>query len=119
MARIKWVMAAIALGMGADSRATAGAVPGPKTAADRVEAFDTDAYVVRFEAGEPALVALKGDGDTTLELKVCDENGYLITADLDEGDGALVKWTPKWTGKFTIKVVNRGPVYNRYRLGTN
>ncbi|HVS39013.1 MAG TPA: hypothetical protein VMS17_25870 [Gemmataceae bacterium] len=122
MARIKWAMlamTAITLGMGATSTAKAGAISGSKITADVVEAFHVDTYTVRFEAGEPALVVLKGDGDTNLELEVYDENGHLIAANLDDGAGALVTWTPKWTGKFTIKVVNRGAVFNHYRLATN
>ncbi len=84
-----------------------------------MDGFDTDTYVVPFAAGEPAVVVLKGDGDTILDLKVYDENGHLIAADVDEGAGALVKWTPRWSGKYIIKVVNHGPVYNHYRLATN
>jgi hypothetical protein len=123
MARIKWATLAMAtvvtLCMGTVSSATAGAFPVPKRANDRVEAFATDTYVVAFEAHEPAVVVLVGDGHTHLDLVVYDEDGNRIAADVDGGTISGAQWTPKWTGKFFIKVINRGPVYNHYRLGTN
>ena len=45
--------------------------------------------------------------------------GRTITKDDDNTDYCICTWTPKWTGKFTIKVVNRGGVYNVYDLETN
>ena len=108
--------AAIALGMGMAATATAA---GPKLADDRVEAFSADRYVVTFKGHEPAVVVLRGDGDTHLDLYVFDENGNQIAADEDGDAISAVRWTPKWTGKFTIKVVNRGSVYNHYILGAD
>ncbi len=37
----------------------------------------------------------------------------------DDGptDDYVVSWTPRWTGKFVIKVVNRGRVANTYTMG--
>lgn len=74
----------------------------------------TDVYTVSFIAGQTAVVTVVGDGDTDLDLYVYDSNGNLIVKDDDYTDNCIVSWTPKWTGKFKIKVVNRGPVYNRY-----
>lgn len=74
----------------------------------------TDVYTVSFIAGQTAVVTVVGDGDTDLDLYVYDSNGNLIVKDDDYTDNCVVSWTPKWTGKFKIKVVNRGPVYNRY-----
>lgn len=74
----------------------------------------TDVYTVSFIAGQTAVVTVVGDGDTDLDLYVYDSNGNLIVKDDDYTDNCAVSWTPKWTGKFKIKVVNRGPVYNRY-----
>ena len=95
------------------------ALPGPKVADDRVEAYGADTYVVRFEGDESADVVLTGDGDTRLDLYVYDANGVLIGSDLDLGAGAEVSWTPAWTGRFILKVVNHGPVHNNYVLETN
>lgn len=74
----------------------------------------TDVYTVSFIAGQTAVVTVVGDGDTDLDLYVYDSNGNLIVKDDDYTDNCVVSWTPKWTGKFKIKVMNRGPVYNRY-----
>ena len=104
----------------ATNTALAGAVPVPKAGHTRVHAYTTDIYHISFRAHEEAQVAISGDGDTELDLYVYDENGHLIASD-DEGseDDRSVSWTPRWTGRFTIKVVNRGSVYNAYGIATN
>ena len=66
-----------------------------------------------------AEVVVSGDGDTDLDLYVYDSNGNLIAKDDDYTDGCYVRWRPSWTGRFIIKIVNRGPVYNKYVLMTN
>ena len=99
--------------------ATAGAYNGPKRCADRVDANSADYYRIAFVAGKPACVVVKGDGDTDLDLQVFDENGNLVASDTDATDACLVSWTPKWTGNFTVKVINHGCVYSRYVLATN
>lgn len=96
-----------------------GAVGGGKYNVDVVRAGGTDRYTVSFVAGRLAEVALSGDGDTDLDLYVYDSNGNLIASDTDYTDDCYVSWTPRWTGRFTIKVVNRGRVANRYVLVTN
>ncbi len=83
---------------------------------ERVEAHSTDRYTERFYAGESVYIYVRGDGDTDLDLYVYDENGNLIDSDTDSGDTCLCSFTPKWTGRFTIKVKNLGAVYNRYYI---
>ncbi len=99
--------------------AYAGAVGGPKEAKDRVEANSADTYYVSFRGNSRARVTVEGDGDTDLDLYIYDENGNLITSDTDNTDYCVCSWTPSWTGKFKIKIVNRGSVYNRYYMHTN
>ena len=100
--------------------APADPVGGPKVAKDTVQANGTDAYTVAFRANEVTRVRLTGDGDTCLELRVYDENGNLVAGDTAGfGDARQVLITPKWTGKFTIKIRNIGNVYNRYTLITD
>ena len=99
--------------------AKAGAEPGPQVSNTSVLARGADRYTIVFRSGEAARVFVKGDGDTDLDLYVYDENGNLIGEDTDSTDTCLVRFRPKWTGKFIIRVVNRGNVYNRYRLSTN
>jgi len=98
--------------------ARAGAVP-PVSHADVVSARSIDVYQVRFLAGAPAFLFVAGDGDTDLDLYVYDENGNLIDSDTDESDACLVEFVPRWTGLFTIKIVNWGSVPNQYLLETN
>ena len=96
-----------------------GAVNGPITHYDRVLARDYDVYEVTFRAQELARVIVDGDGDTDLDLYIYDANGNDIAKDIDYLDYCVCTWTPAWTGKFYIKIVNRGSVYNEYVLKTN
>jgi hypothetical protein len=97
----------------------AGAVGGPKASTTRVNARATDVYTIDFRGGEAARVTVRGDGDTDLDLYVYDEFGNLITKDDDNTDYCVASWTPRFTGPFTVRVVNRGGVYNQYRITTN
>lgn len=96
-----------------------GASGGSKYSSSRVEAHDYDIYNVTFRGGELAIVTVIGDGDTDLDLYVYDNNGNLIDSDTDYSDDCVCTWTPRWTGNFRIKIINRGSVYNRYIIRTN
>lgn len=96
-----------------------GAVGGPRYNYSSVSAGGTDVYNISFRAGELAIVTVVGDGDTDLDLYVYDNNGNLIDSDADYTDNCVCTWTPRWTGNFRIKIVNRGRVFNRYVLRTN
>ena len=96
-----------------------GRVGGPICRDDRVLAGYTDTWTITFRGGEKATVVVNGDGDTDLDLYIYDENNNLITSDTDRTDLCICNFTPKWTGKFYVKIKNLGNVYNRYRLTTN
>lgn len=98
---------------------TRGAVGGSQYDYDRVNAYSTVQYQINFRAGERAVVSVQGDGDTDLDLYIYDGNGNLIAQDTDYSDNCVCAWTPRWTGKFYIRIKNRGGVYNRYYLQTN
>lgn len=98
---------------------TRGAVGGPRYHKDRVLGKDRDCYKVKFWAKEMAEVCVSGDGDTDLDLYVYDSNNNLIGSDTDYSDECVVRWVPKWTGEFIIKIVNRGALYNNYTIWTN
>ncbi len=100
-------------------KSTRGATGGPRRVCDTVNGNCTDIWRITFRGGEPAYVAVSGDGDTDLDLYIYDENGNLITYDNSYGDDCLVSFTPRWTGVFIIKIKNLGRVYNRYCMGTN
>lgn len=82
----------------------------------RVAAYDTDEYTFRFLSGWTAGALLSGDGDTDLDLYVYDGNGNLICKSDTYGDDEGCTWSPSWSGNFTIRIKNRGSVYNRYFL---
>lgn len=76
-------------------------------------------YTASFIANELAEILVSGDGDTDLDLYVYDSNGNLIAQDTDYSDDCYVRWVPAWTSRYTIRIVNRGPVYNRFVILTN
>lgn len=112
IARVENKMTAMAEG-------TRGAIGGPKEGRGTVYAKDYTYYTQKFWANEIAEILVSGDGDTDLDLYVYDENGNLITSDTDYTDDCYVRFCPKWTGPFRIKIVNRGGVYNNYIILTN
>jgi hypothetical protein len=101
------------------SQATRGRVGGPGERYAYVYGNSNDIYDVNFIAGQLAEIAVNGDGDTDLDLYVFDSNGHLIAKDDDYTDRCYVSWVPAWTGRYTVKVVNRGPIVNYYRMLTN
>jgi hypothetical protein len=98
---------------------TLGAESGPIVHRDSVRAITTDQYRITFRGGEVARVAVIGDGDTDLDLYIIDENGNLITRDIDRTDRCVAEWTPRWTGVFLVRIQNLGLVHNNYVLMTN
>ncbi len=84
-----------------------------------MRAGSSDSFSITFVSGRLAEILVSGDGDTDLDLYVYDSNGNLIASDSDYTDDCYVSWIPAWTGKYTVKVVNRGGVYNRYVIATN
>ena len=108
-----------AIVVAASTSALAGRYPSPSVTRERVNAGAVDVYQVVFVGERTAEVAVRGDGDTDLDLYVYDENGNQIVKDDDSTDRCFVRFTPRWTGKFTVRVVNRGSVYNNYTMATN
>jgi len=101
------------------NQATRGRVGGPGERYSYVFGFSNDYYDINFIAFELAEIAVRGDGDTDLDLYVYDSNGNMVAKDDDYTDRCYVSWVPLWTGRFTVKIVNRGPILNNYRLLTN
>src|SRR5271165_5042873 len=69
----------------------------------------TDVIKATIYVGHLAEVAVIGDGDTDLDLYVFDPAGRLVGKDDDETDRCYVRFFPRTTGIYTIKVVNRSP----------
>jgi hypothetical protein len=98
---------------------TRGAVNGPKQGAFQIAALRTEEYTASFRAGQLAEVAVAGNGYTDLDLYIYDENNNLITWDENYGDNCYVRFVPKWTGLFKVRVVNRGKTGNVFLLLSN
>jgi hypothetical protein len=107
------------LSLAATSAVEAGAPGGPKFDDFTLPAQTSVTYNVHFYGGELAALTLVGDGYTDLDVYVYDEYGNLVASGTDWIDGAVVTWYPRWTGPFTVKVVNRGYTYNDFRIGVN
>lgn len=100
-------------------KATRGAVGGAIARHSCVRGGYTDTWTLQFRGQQQAYVCVNGDGDTDLDLYVYDANGNLITYDDDGVDLCVCRFTPRWTGTFRIKVVNRGRIANCYDIVTN
>ena len=92
---------------------------GPVAHEDTVFANSTDTYRLVFNSGATAEVAVLGDGDTDLDLRIFDENGNVVCEDLDFTDRTYCNWRPRWRGSFRIEIKNLGAVYNRYTMFAN
>jgi len=101
------------------NQATRGRVGGPGERYSFVYGNSADNYEISFIERELAEIFVLGDGDTDLDLYVYDSNGHLIAKDDDFTDRCIVRWVPAWTGRYIIKIVNRGPILNNYHLLTN
>lgn len=99
--------------------AMAGAVGGPKKNNDTVSAHDRDTYFITFKGKESAEVLVTGDGSTDLDCAAYDNNGNMVAKDIDPGDTCYLSWSPRWTGKFRIMIVNLGNTDNEYQFRTN
>ena len=96
-----------------------GNINGPSRDYSAVNGRSYTDYTASFVANQLAEILVSGDGDTDLDLYVYDSNGNLIASDTDYSDDCYVRWIPAWTGRYTIRIVNRGPVYNRFVILTN
>lgn len=96
--------------------ATRGAVGGSRSGTFKLSANSYHTFRYKFYANSEASLMVSGDGDTDLDVYVYDANGNLITKDDDYSDDCICTWYPAWTGAFTIKVINRGNVWNRYSI---
>jgi hypothetical protein len=67
----------------------------------------TDVLKARIVSGRWATISVSGDGDTDLDLYVYDSYGRLVGYDDGPSDDCLVRFYPLFTGKFTVKIVNR------------
>src|SRR5438045_3154134 len=116
----KATLALAVLGLVAVAHLAQAAPPGGRvTGTTRVDAYRSNLHTVVYRGGEEAVFAVVGDGDTTLNVIVRDEFGNIVRRTSGPGDVVRVSWVPRWTGVFTIEVINEGGVYNQYGYSTN
>ena len=97
----------------------AGARPGPVRKLLTVQGFHTLTVPVAFQPGQSAVVTVQGDGDTVLAVAVVSPAGKVVAADARTGAVNTVRFVPRESGTYQIKVLNRGGVPNRFALRTN
>jgi hypothetical protein len=105
-----------AVGLTIAAAAAASPVGGAKYDADVLGGFASVDYTVNLWGGEATVIRLSGDGDSDLDLLVFDENGNLIAEDLSYSDQAMAIVEPRWTGQFTVRVINAGARANAYTI---
>ena len=91
-------------------------VGGPIDRFFRIPARSTQEWVVTLHGGERTGIVVSGDGTTDLDVYIYDYNGNLIVSDITYGDQCSFFVDVFYTSDFTIRVVNRGYVYNDYEL---
>jgi hypothetical protein len=105
--------------LGIESFAQAGRLNGPGVGTKRCEAHATVTYYETFRGGEPAVISIRGDGDTDLDLFVYDAQGRLVAEAIGPSDRETVQFYVPSTSTYRIVVRNLGNVWNRFGMATN
>jgi hypothetical protein len=87
-----------------------------ETRIDVISGFGVDQWTLNLPAGEYTHIVVDGDGDSDLDAYLLDESGNLVDSDEDFTDYCILGVVPAWTGTFTLRIVNRGPIANIYEL---
>lgn len=75
---------------------------------------------VVFDGSQPAVVLAVGDGDGDVDLWVYDENtDGVIGSDTDATSECVVRWVPRYTGPFRIRIANVGAIAEKYFILAN
>jgi hypothetical protein len=101
------------------STSTLGSTRGVIVHRDSVRARSYDDFLISFDGQEQARIAVVGDGVTDLTLIVFDEGGHEIVRYDNRSSACAVGFTPRWTGPFRVRVLNRSDIYSNYLLITN
>ena len=87
-----------------------------------VRDINADSHInwrVTARGGEIWRVGAMGDGDTDVDIQVIDENGNVVCQDTGTSSTALCTLTPRWTGQFTVRIINWGRVWTRTVIASN
>ncbi len=85
-----------------------GAVGGPIRVARYVPGATTWNVDFNARGGEPLLIAASRDSATPVDLKVFDENGYLVCQDMSHNVVLQCRVDPAWSGPFRVQMINHG-----------
>ncbi|MDR5652005.1 hypothetical protein [Ruixingdingia sedimenti] len=105
-----------------DTRAEAdkGVLSGPIYGIAALSPGKADLYEhIDFRGGEYAEVYVEAKKPTDMQLYVEDDRGRLVCSDTDKSHIAYCGWRPAETGRFTLRVENRGRMRSDYALMTN
>jgi len=103
------VISNISIGFGHAANAQSGRL-------ERVEAFSYRTFTMDLVRGEVTEIGIVGDRDTDLDLYVYDLDGRVLSYDEGPTDRCYVRWTAPYTGRYVVKVVNLGRVYNEFAI---
>lgn len=103
----------------AESGQAKGLVNGPTTFVRDIAADSHINWTVRARGGEVWRVGALGDGDTDVDIRVFDENDNLVCQDNGPSATAVCSFSPRWTGTFTVQVINYGSVWTRTVIASN
>jgi hypothetical protein len=106
----------VALADDVKASATKGRVGGGIVSLGQITGRTIHSRSMEFRAKQTAEIAAVGTDTNSIMLEVFDEGGHLICRDTDP---AYCRFTPAWTGAFTVKVHNNGTSLAHYRLETN
>lgn len=81
----------------------------------RVNGNTTNTHNEYLNAGH-VHITISGDGDTDLDLYVYDSYGNRVFTGEGNNDDEAACFRVNWAGNFRIRVVNRGKVYNNYKM---
>src|SRR5262245_34054162 len=119
MQRMVLGLAIVAI-LGAGSLAYAGAIGGPRWAVNQwLAPFHTVDYQVAFAGGQLANIAAEGNGATDLDMFVYDQYGNQVFFDTRYGDFCEAHFWVSYPQVYTVRVVNRGSLWNVFSLVTN
>jgi hypothetical protein len=74
------------------------------------------AIILTFASGKEALLTVRCDKKSDVNLFVYDEEKKVVAKDDSPGPDCDIKFTPKKSGKYTVEVVNAGPGDNKCNL---
>jgi hypothetical protein len=84
-----------------------------------VEQQTTDVLQLAYQAGRKARLKLLGDGDTDLDIAVHDPAGKQVAVGNGPTDSEEVAWQAETTGVYTVRITNKGTIWNQYVLTTD